>query len=212
MHTTHAVPSCRRDGILTAEIFSGAVMADDADKAKASFDQRLTHLINRYSVIGGVVVAIIGAAWTLYTWDEVAVRESQKPFLEKQLQYYVEASKVAAKLTILPLQPAADAAPEETWDWAKQRFWELHWGELVVVEDKDVRVAMAHFGAQVTEVESCRARLERCSILSESCRARSEECLDAQARLKSLSLELSRTIRASIQRGWGYSLPSADPK
>lgn len=196
MHSTHAVPSRRRDGILTGEIFSGAVMAGEADKAKISVDQRVTNLINRYSVIGGVVVAIIGAGWTLYTWDEVAVRESQKPFLEKQLQYYIEASKVAAKLTILPLQSPAGATPEETWDWAKQRFWELHWGELVVFEDKDVRVAMAQFGRQVSEVEKCRPR--------------PEECLDAQARLKSLSLELSRAIRASIQSGWGYNLPSAN--
>src|SRR5262245_20552790 len=173
-------------------------MSDQADKGKPSIDQQMTNLINRYSVIGGVLVAIFGAAWTLYTWDEVAVRESQKPFLEKQLQYYVEASKVAAKLTILPLQSASGAAPEETWDGAKQRFWELHWGELVVFEDKDVRVAMAQFGRQVTEVEKCRTR--------------AEECLDAQARLKWLSLELSRAIRASIQSGWGYNLPSSDPK
>lgn len=181
-----------------AEIFSGAVMADDANKAQASLDQVVTNLINRYSVIGGVFVALIGAGWTLYTWDEIAVRESQKPFLEKQLQYYVEASKVAAKLAILPLQSPAGTAPEETWDWAKQRFWELHWGELVVVEDKDVRLAMAQFGRQVSEVEKCRPRIE--------------ECLDAQARLKSLSLDLSRAIRASIQSSWGYNLPSADPK
>lgn len=173
-------------------------MAVEADKGKASIDREVTNLINRYSVIGGVVVAILGAVWTLYTWDEVAVRESQKPFLEKQLQYYVEASKVAARLTILPLQAPADAVPEETWGVARQRFWELYWGELVVFEDKDVRTAMAQFGRQVTEVEKCRTRVE--------------ECLDAQARLKSLSLDLSRAIRASIQSGWGYNLPSADPK
>ena len=173
-------------------------MAGEADKRDVSIDQQMTNLINRYSVIGGVIVALSGAVWTLYTWDEVAVRESQKPFLEKQLQYYVEASKVAAKLTILPLESTADAAPEDTWDGAKQRFWELHWGELVVFEDKDVRVAMAQFGRQVSEVEKCRTR--------------AEECLDAQAKLKSLSLDLSRAIRASIQSGWGYNLPSADPK
>ena len=95
-----------------------------------------------------------------------------------------------------PLKSPAGAAPEETWDRAKHRFWELHWGELVLVEDKDVRTAMAQFGRQVTEIEKCRAH--------------SEECLDAQARLKPLSLELSRAIRASIQSGWGYNLPSTN--
>lgn len=183
-----------------------------AEDSKASVVQRLTSLINRYSVIGGVVVAVIGAAWTLYTWNEVAVRESQKPFLEKQLQYYVEASKVAAKLTVLPLKAPAGVATEDTWDWANRRFWELHWGELVVVEDKAVRVAMSQFGEQIRRVETCRSRLEECSATpqSETCRTRTEECLDAQAALKSLSLDLARKIRASIQSGWGYKLPSDD--
>ena len=197
-------------------------MAGEAETTKASIDQRLTGLINRYSVIGGVVVAMVGGIWTLYTWDEVAVRESQKPFLEKQLQYYVEASKVAAQLTVLPLRAPADAGPEGTWDAAKRRFWELHWGELVVVEDKAVGAAMATFGSQVGLIESCRTRLEECLVELEACRtrtaecipqaeafrARSDECLDAQARLKSLSLDLSRTIRTSIQGGWGYKLPN----
>ena len=190
------MPSCRRDGIVKCEIFSGAVMAGEADKTTTSIDQRLTNLINRYSVIGGVAVALIGAAWTLYTWDEVAVRESQKPLLEKQLQFYVEASKVAAKLALLPLQAPDDAAPEDTWDWANRRFWELHWGELVLVEDREVGAAMTQFGRQVGEIEKCRQR--------------AEDCLDAQARLKPLSLELSRAIRASLERGWGYNLPSAN--
>jgi hypothetical protein len=190
--------------------------------SKASIDQRLSNLINRYSIIGGVLAGLIGAVWTLYTWDEIAVRESQKPFLEKQLQYYVEASKVAAQLTVLPLRASAGAAPEETWDAANRRFWELHWGELVVVEDRPVGAAMAQFGAKVRLVETCRTRLEECLLeleackartaqcapQAETCRVRSEECVDAQAALKSQSLDLSRKIRASIQNGWGYRLPN----
>jgi hypothetical protein len=190
--------------------------------SRASIDQSLSNLINRYSVIGGVVVGLIGAVWTLYTWDEIAVRESQKPFLEKQLQYYVEASKLAAQLTVLPLRAPAGVAPEETWDGANRRFWELHWGELVVVEDRPVGAAMAQFGAKVRLVETCRTRLEECLLeleackartaqcapQAETCRVRSEECVDAQAALKSQSLDLSRKIRASIQNGWGYRLPN----
>ena len=194
--------------------------------SQASIDQRLSNLINRYSVIGGIVVSLIGAAWTLHTWDEVAVRESQKPFLEKQLQYYIEASKVAAKLAVLPLRAPANGnvAPEEAWDGANRRFWELHWGELVVVEDRPVGAAMAQFGAKVRLVETCRTRLDECLLELEACRARtaecapqaetcrvrSEECVDAQAALKSQSLDLSRKIRASIQNGWGYRLPNDD--
>jgi hypothetical protein len=172
--------------------------ARGATASEPSIDRRVTELINRYSVIGGVIVGLIGAAWTIHAWDEVAVRESQKPFLEKQLQYYVEASKVAAKLAILPLQSPAGAAPEETWEWAKQRFWELHWGELLIVGDKGVGAAMARFGQQVGEVEKCRRR--------------AEDCPEAQARLKPLSLELSRAIRASLARAWDYNLPGPDAR
>lgn len=171
-------------------------MAGEAAKSKVSIDQQVTNLINRYAVIGGVFAAIVGAAWTIYAWDEVAVRESQKPFLEKQLQLYVETSKVAAKLTDLPLRASAGAAPEETWDGASRRFWELYRGELVVVADKGVADALVRFGKQTVQVESCRSR--------------PEECRDIQARLKPLAAALAQTIRTSIEKSWGYKLPATD--
>jgi hypothetical protein len=167
-----------------------------AEQSQASIDQRLTHLINRYSVIGGVLVAVIGGAWTLYAWDELAVRESQKPLLEKQLQLYVEVSKVAAKLAILPLRAPEGAAPDDTWDRTNRRFWELRWGEVVLVEDKAVGAAIARFGRQVSEVEQCRRR--------------AKDCLDSQANLKPLLLELTRAIRTSLEKAWGYDLSGPD--
>jgi hypothetical protein len=62
---------------------------------------------------------------------EIALRESQKPFLEKQLAFYFEAAKVTSKLATLVIH---DQLTLDDWLSARKRFWELYWGKLGVVE------------------------------------------------------------------------------
>ena len=78
--------------------------------------------------------AVIAAIWAVFTWfqqrkdafdaqqrqaqqaHELAVRESQKPFLEKQLAFYFEAAKITGKLATL--DPAVKSAQPGFEDWA----------------------------------------------------------------------------------------------
>ncbi len=64
--------------------------------------------------------------------------QRRTPFLERQLTLYLEASASAAKIATL-----SDGSEREA---AKQRFRELYWGELAVVEDPGVERAMVAFG------------------------------------------------------------------
>lgn len=64
--------------------------------------------------------------------------EATKPFLERQLKLYTEATQAAAVL-------ATSGNPEEL-DVASKRFWSLYWGELALVEDKSVEAAMVQLG------------------------------------------------------------------
>jgi hypothetical protein len=111
----------------------------------------------------------------------VAVRDSRKPFLERQLALYFEATKVTAQLSTLPRGVA--------WTAARQRFWELYWGELGLVEDTSVLAAMVAFGEAVTAYEQGR---------------------NSQADLHQLALGLARACRNSLQSEWGGldTLPS----
>ena len=64
--------------------------------------------------------------------------EATKPFLERQLRLYTEAAQVAARIATSRDQSATDEAVE--------RFWQLYWGELALVENEAVEGAMKAFG------------------------------------------------------------------
>jgi hypothetical protein len=115
----------------------------------------------------------------------VAVRESRKPFLERQLALYFEATKIAAQLST-----ASRGAP---WNSARQRFWELYWGELGLVEDAGVLAAMVAFGDALTAYQQGRG--------------------GTQAELHQLALGLARACRHSLQSEWGGldTLPTRPP-
>ncbi len=61
-----------------------------------------------------------------------------KPFLDKQLALFTEATQVAIYIANAPSREGA----------AKQieRFWQLYWGELALVERGNVAKAMIAFG------------------------------------------------------------------
>ena len=112
----------------------------------------------------------------------IALRESRKPFLERQLVLYFEATQAASQLATLPggVQRAR----------ARQRFWELYWGELGLVEDHEVATAMKAFGDALTQVEAGKASRDG---------------------LLQLALTLARNCRASLQSGWGHLEPLRSP-
>lgn len=64
--------------------------------------------------------------------------EATRPFLDRQLTLYTEASQVAARLAS---GESGDAATK-----ARSRFWQLYLGELALVEDREVEAAMVSFG------------------------------------------------------------------
>jgi hypothetical protein len=183
----------------------------------------------RVVAYGPALVVIVAGGWQATTWwlersdrarddannrqerargDEanrqqamkIALRESQKTFLERQLQLYFEVSRVTAKLATLPARlPDTGPADNETYEWANRRFWELYWGELSVVESPEVARAMVDFGEQLRKVTDCRA-------------ANEGDCRSQQEQLSGLSYKLAGRLRESIQAGWDYALPRTDPK
>lgn len=96
--------------------------------------------------------------------------EATKPFLERQLKLYTEATQSAA--TFATSEGSAEKAA------AIKRFWSLYWGELALVEDKDVEAAMVALGKGLDRQAS-------------------------QAELKQLSLKLAHACRDSLALSWG---------
>lgn len=64
--------------------------------------------------------------------------EATKPFLEKQLVLYTEATRLASTI--------ATATDPKVKNEATASFWRLYWGELSLLEDALVESAMVNFG------------------------------------------------------------------
>ena len=135
------------------------------------------------------VLAVAGAIssflWGVYQWREksaqdLALRsveaerlaetrriEATKPFLDRQLALYSEATRVASQVATLGKTDAGKKA--------RTRFWELYWGELALVENRTVEAAMKQMGdalsagasehelqlASLAVAKACRESLDR---------------------------------------------------
>ena len=130
---------------------------------------------------GVKVLSILGAvatfAWGMFQYIENNKEQSEsrrieatKPFLERQLKLYTEATQSAATLATSE-NPSERAA-------AIKRFWSLYWGELALVEDKEVEAAMVGLGKGLDRQAS-------------------------PAELKQLSLKLAHACRDSLALSWG---------
>jgi hypothetical protein len=103
-----------------------------------------------------VLGAIVSFVWGVYQWREKSSQELEarkqesqrlvetrrieatKPFLERQLTLYAEATKIASQV--------ATQGNSESGKKALARFWELYWGELALVENRSVEAAMKRMG------------------------------------------------------------------
>src|SRR5262245_37283381 len=116
---------------------------------------------------------------------EAAQRESKKVFLEKQAELFFEAVPLVSKLAIAE-------KPEAMTETDQQRFWELYWGELGMVEDIPVARSMDLFGRSL--------KAFRDSGPDNAC----------AARRKSISLTLSHCVRKSLGANWGVDFGARD--
>lgn len=105
-------------------------MVETTSEAKGS---RLRAKIKFTSEILQVVGVVCSAIWVAFTYadnsrtqNDATIRELRRPYQQKKLDLYVEASRVVAHLSAIPNDP--DRAKTEA------RFWELYWGDLALVQ------------------------------------------------------------------------------
>ena len=136
----------------------------------------------------GLLGAIGSFAWGVFVWRDKSEQElraaklehdraaetrrveATKPFLERQLSLYKEATQVAAVM--------ATSDDREELKKATARFWRLYWGELALVEDRHVELAMKAIGDALNSHED-------------------------KKQMEQLSLKLAHACRASLDRSWG---------
>lgn len=142
----------------------------------------------------GILGAIASFLWAVYQWKgsqnelheqrayEISKTsrqrriEAQRPFLDRQLLLYSETIHITSFL--------ATAAQSPEWTKACDRFWELYWGELATVENKEVSSLMVAFG------EALNGQGGRVS----------------GATLQKSALSLAHAVRQSLDQSWGIKV------
>jgi hypothetical protein len=105
---------------------------------------------------------------------ENSERTFMQPVLERQMNTYFEASAAAATI-------ASSQDPLEV-KKARDTFWRLYWGPLVMLESPEVSGAMKEFDACLRSPESC-----------------------SSVELKNLSLALASSLQADFFASWKLS-------
>jgi hypothetical protein len=114
-----------------------------------------------FKAVAGLL-AVIGAAVGLYQYVDSAQRESRKPYWERQVSLYFDATSAAATL--------ATSDDESQRKQAAADFWKLYWGPLALVEDREVEAAMVGLG-RCLQKECPKAALQDLSLaLAHTCR------------------------------------------
>src|SRR5690242_8327657 len=127
-----------------------ATHAADPSSARLNLRPRIAIGVNRMNLslcdfwdfIGHnwkFLAAFVGGWFSVYKYVDVRARESKRPFLEKQMDLYFKACQITAELA------SAEESSQKPGNTA-ERFWKLYWGELSLVENRDVEETMVLFG------------------------------------------------------------------
>jgi hypothetical protein len=133
-----------------------------------------------------ILIALVAASVGLWQYISTSHDEFLKPVRENQLQLYVQASAAAASLATIPTDD-----PE--WKKARERFLQLFYGPLAIVENYQ-HVVKAGEPREVT--------VERAMIAFKAC-LDDKTCVGTGEMLD-LSLALAHTCRISIGSSWGF--------
>jgi hypothetical protein len=158
----------------------------ESEARRAWFDSLRTWLPVWTAILGGLWAAgtyIVQQDRIAHREAQVALVEAQRPFLEKQQELYFETARVTGAMG----HTALDA---KEWRPLEDRFYALYWGELSLVESKDVEARMIDVEAKV--------------------RAYKEHLDGSASALNKASLCLAHVMRRDIQTGWGLP-PASEP-
>jgi hypothetical protein len=107
-------------------------------------------------------LALVGAAVGIYEYLDGVQQQSRRPYWERQVALYFDATSAAATL--------ATSDDETKRSTAAAEFWKLYWGPLALVEDREVEATMVQFG-DCLATRCPQAQLQQLSLaLAHTCR------------------------------------------
>jgi hypothetical protein len=134
------------------------------------------------ALTGVLLVASLNFYWSFRN----AAESRRQPFLKAQLDACLGAARAVGGIIA-----SEDQATRSTHETA---FWALYWGELAVVEDRDVETAMVTFGRLLTRLRA----------------VPDDEELWTDLRL--CALDFTKAARSMILKSWHVRMPELDSR
>jgi hypothetical protein len=95
--------------------------------------------------VWGLIVVLASGGWTFYKWrddraidEKHRIQELNRFVFEKQTNLYFDAAQAASTI--------ATSTDENAKATAKNKFYQMYFGGMVIVEDRKVELAMIQFG------------------------------------------------------------------
>ena len=141
---------------------------------------------------------ILGGIWAIESYRLTSEKEFRHPFWDKQLALYFEANDAASRYVALSLSDSMlreasseqGEANKQQREANKEKFWNLYYGQLAVVEDDEtVCNAMVMFGKCLVQPGSDYP---------------ADQCDDVE--LQNRALDLAYATRLSIGNDWDRKL------
>jgi hypothetical protein len=105
----------------------------------------LGNITKEYGGLGTAIAAIAAGVWAVTTYSENAKREYIKDFNTKQISTFFLTAETVSSMVAEPDQ--------QKWNEWSAKFWNLHYGDLVLFEDPGIECAMTYFGAKLNATQ-----------------------------------------------------------
>ena len=182
--------------------------ATNDENTKMDGNESMTILIRAGKVISFIVV-LVPAVLSILTFLNTQRLETNRTFLNDQFSLYKEAVDITSKLST---KVCGNNDEKCSTDYLKscQRFRELFWGSLGVVEDGGVEAAMVAFREKYMEFQP--KICDPIETLAFSKKPKPAETGDKADGLANRSLKLAHCVNASIRFSRNMDLPEAAKK
>ena len=124
------------------------------------------------------VVALAGLLWGVYSFIQVQAIGAAKPYLEKKLAWCETAVETTSRIANANPMAAADV----------ERFWQMYWGVMGLIENQAVTEAMVAFGERLKTTQP--AAID------------SKEPGAPPMGLRTMSLDLAHACRQELSLEW----------
>jgi len=159
--------------------------ASGGDRGRYNMNQQKRETIKVWLDCFAKLTLVVAAIYAVWQYSDTKTKEYQSPIWDVQIKTYAELSRIVSRLT--------NEFDTLEWEKDKRRFYELYWGEMILVEDSEVEKAMVEFGNRLYDFDQLKE---------------TKQMQESMIELRKYAHNVSYALRDSINRGIENHRPS----